>query len=86
MRATIREDDLSQDDLSRSSSSLHSTSSTDLTMSIDAKSLDDSPLETGHHTSQLVVSEQQSRKERLSAAFTIACSGFALISDGLQNK
>ncbi|KAJ6597270.1 major facilitator superfamily domain-containing protein [Mycena vulgaris] len=27
-----------------------------------------------------------SRKERLSSAFTIACSGFALISDGLQNN
>ncbi|ORY77581.1 major facilitator superfamily domain-containing protein [Leucosporidium creatinivorum] len=56
------------------------------TMSVDAKSLDDSPTETGQHTSQLVVSEEQSRRERLSAAFTIACSGFALISDGLQNN
>ncbi|KAI5474287.1 MFS transporter [Pseudohyphozyma bogoriensis] len=27
-----------------------------------------------------------SQKERLSSAFTIACSGFALISDGLQNN
>ncbi|KAJ7085741.1 major facilitator superfamily transporter [Mycena belliarum] len=27
-----------------------------------------------------------SRKEQLSSAFTIACSGFALISDGLQNN
>jgi hypothetical protein len=55
-------------------------------MSVDAKSLDDSPIEIGQHASQLVVSEQQSSKERLSSAFTIACSGFALISDGLQNK
>ncbi|KAJ6531332.1 major facilitator superfamily domain-containing protein [Mycena capillaripes] len=30
--------------------------------------------------------EELSRKERLSSAFTIACSGFALISDGLQNN
>ncbi|GAA6010919.1 hypothetical protein JCM10207_003990 [Rhodosporidiobolus poonsookiae] len=42
--------------------------------------------------SQLVatVSEKEMaalrRKERLSSAFTIACSGFALISDGLQNN
>lgn len=26
------------------------------------------------------------RKERLSSAFTIACAGFALVSDGLQNN
>ncbi|KAJ7510202.1 MFS Git1p-related glycerophosphoinositol permease [Mycena galericulata] len=32
------------------------------------------------------VLEMISRKERLSSAFTIACSGFALISDGLQNN
>ncbi|KAJ7766893.1 MFS general substrate transporter [Mycena metata] len=32
------------------------------------------------------VLEVVSRKERLSSAFTIACSGFALISDGLQNN
>ncbi|KAJ7096464.1 MFS Git1p-related glycerophosphoinositol permease [Mycena crocata] len=32
------------------------------------------------------VLEMVSRKERLSSAFTIACSGFALISDGLQNN
>ncbi|GAA5868941.1 hypothetical protein JCM16303_000312 [Sporobolomyces ruberrimus] len=29
---------------------------------------------------------QQSRKEKLSGIFTIICSGFALISDGLQNN
>ncbi|KAJ6453466.1 MFS Git1p-related glycerophosphoinositol permease [Mycena vitilis] len=32
------------------------------------------------------VPEKLSRRERLSSAFTIACSGFALISDGLQNN
>ncbi|KAJ7685498.1 major facilitator superfamily domain-containing protein [Mycena polygramma] len=32
------------------------------------------------------IPEKLSRRERLSSAFTIACSGFALISDGLQNN
>lgn len=30
--------------------------------------------------------EKLRRKQRLSAAFTVACAGVALISDGLQNN
>ncbi|KAJ7047159.1 MFS Git1p-related glycerophosphoinositol permease [Mycena alexandri] len=48
--------------------------------SIDSKAAQDSPKVPDH------VLEVVSRKERLSSAFTIACSGFALISDGLQNN
>ncbi|GAA6005207.1 hypothetical protein JCM11491_002619 [Sporobolomyces phaffii] len=36
--------------------------------------------------SQLAVGFEQSRREKLSGIFTIICSGFALISDGLQNN
>ncbi|GAA5909631.1 uncharacterized protein JCM6883_004579 [Sporobolomyces salmoneus] len=36
--------------------------------------------------SELADVYEQSRKERLSSIFTIICSGFALISDGLQNN
>ncbi|GAA5841554.1 hypothetical protein JCM3766R1_003985 [Sporobolomyces carnicolor] len=42
----------------------------------------DLPLER----SELAVVYEQSQKERLSSIFTIICSGFALISDGLQNN
>ncbi|GAA5844145.1 hypothetical protein JCM5353_005567 [Sporobolomyces roseus] len=37
-------------------------------------------------TTELAAVVEQSRKERLSGIFTIICSGFALISDGLQNN
>ncbi|KAJ7940286.1 MFS Git1p-related glycerophosphoinositol permease [Mycena leptocephala] len=49
------------------------------------KSGDSKVPETKPEVPELVL-EQISRKERLSSAFTIACSGFALISDGLQNN
>lgn len=42
----------------------------------------DLPLER----SELAVVYEQSQKERLSSIFAIICSGFALISDGLQNN
>jgi hypothetical protein len=45
--------------------------------------------ELAHNRSELATAveyEDQSRKERLSGIFTIICSGFALISDGLQNN
>ncbi|KAJ7343107.1 MFS general substrate transporter [Mycena albidolilacea] len=49
-------------------------------------SLNDSKVvETKPEDPELVL-QRLSRKERLSSAFTIACSGFALISDGLQNN
>lgn len=38
------------------------------------------------HAQLDVVPAELSRKQRLSSAFTIACAGFALISDGLQNN
>jgi len=37
-------------------------------------------------TTELSAVVEQSRKEKLSGIFTIICSGFALISDGLQNN
>ncbi|KAF7322437.1 MFS transporter [Mycena chlorophos] len=37
-------------------------------------------------TEEVVIPHLVSRKEKFSAAFTIACAGFALISDGLQNN
>ncbi|KAF7338018.1 MFS transporter [Mycena venus] len=46
---------------------------------------DSKVVEPKPEVSELVL-EKLSRKERLSSAFTIACSGFALISDGLQNN
>jgi hypothetical protein len=50
------------------------------------KELQDLPSGDEKHASQLQETlVTVSRKERLSSAFTIACSGFALISDGLQN-
>ncbi|KAF8211836.1 MFS general substrate transporter [Mycena galopus ATCC 62051] len=42
-------------------------------------------VETTPEVPELVL-EKLSRKERFSSAFTIACAGFALISDGLQNN
>lgn len=44
------------------------------------------PVEFDLHQSELAVVCEQTRKERLSGIFTIICSGFALISDGLQNN
>ncbi|GAA5965874.1 hypothetical protein JCM21900_004934 [Sporobolomyces salmonicolor] len=50
------------------------------------QNLTDSPAMDLSRPSDLAVVERQSRKERLSSFFTILCSGFALISDGLQNN
>ncbi|CEQ41678.1 SPOSA6832_03435, partial [Sporobolomyces salmonicolor] len=50
------------------------------------QNLTDSPAMDLSGPSDLAVVERQSRKERLSSFFTILCSGFALISDGLQNN
>ncbi|GAA98986.1 hypothetical protein E5Q_05675 [Mixia osmundae IAM 14324] len=40
----------------------------------------------GGHLPGITASTPRTRQERLSAAFTIACAGFALISDGYQNN
>lgn len=52
-------------------------------MNADGKSVSLPQLSKDHDESRL---EILTTKERLSSAFTIACSGFALISDGLQNN
>ncbi|KAK4704660.1 hypothetical protein P7C70_g1551, partial [Phenoliferia sp. Uapishka_3] len=58
------------------------------TMSFDDKDTKvDAPLdEFAPHVSRLAQERAFMKKETLSSVFTIACSGFALISDGLQNN
>ncbi|CAK5277228.1 unnamed protein product [Mycena citricolor] len=54
---------------------------------IDEKGLESPPSLSRHDDGAAAATlELVSRKERLSSAFTIACAGFALISDGLQNN